>query len=679
MNFKNLKIGNKLGVGFGILIVLLIGLGAMAILNMSKVSDSSALLTDEFIPEVTMSNDVESDAFNMLYNIRGYVFTGNTDYLNKGQDYLRKLKSSLDEAEQLAKKSTQLEGLGNAIKSSKEAVVSYENNLQETEQVHKNLEQEKENMDAAATDFTRISDGYHEDLVVSLRSGKVQRASLNQLELLADIVNEVNTIRVSNFKAQADNSVQSLEAIAANFSKVDTYLNQLRKSATTSDAKRQVDKISDATIAYRKAMESFIVGWDKRESLTTKRESLGNVVLDDAEKVAADGISSAQQVSDESMTLLDFSSNTMLYGVIFAVLIGIIFAIIITRAITTPILKGVTFASQIAGGDLTATVDIDQKDEVGELANALRNMIAKLREVVSSVLMGADNISAASYQLSSTSQEMSQGATEQASSAEEVSSSMEQMVANIQQNTDNAQQTDKMALKAAEDVQTGSSAVNQTVDSMRNIAEKVTIIGEIARQTNILALNAAVEAARAGEHGKGFAVVAAEVRKLAERSRAAAEEIDEVSKSSVDVSDRAGKLLEKIVPDIQKTARLVQEISAASTEQNSGAEQVNGALQQLNQVTQQNAAASEEMATSSEELSNQAEQLKELIGFFNVGHQATRARKKQNHQVEIGHLKRKESGNGQNGKSTSPSPQKENGVKIELDGDMGDDSSFETF
>ena len=334
-------------------------------------------------------------------------------------------------------------------------------------------------------------------------------------------------------------------------------------------------------------------------------------------------------MTDEAMLA---EANKTRWGVIIfgliAVMIGIIAAYAITRMIVIPVMKGVTFAQKVSEGDLTAQIDVDQKDEIGQLAKALTHMVKKLREIVTSVVAGADNISAASFQMSSSSQQVSQGASEQASSAEEVSSSMEEMVANIQQNTDNAQQTEKIALKAADDVLEGSKAVNQTVVSMKDIADKITIIGEIARQTNILALNAAVEAARAGEHGKGFAVVAAEVRKLAERSQAAAAEIDQVSKSSVEVAERSGKLLSEIVPDIQNTAKLVQEISAASIEQNSGAEQVNNAIQQLNQVTQQNAAASEEMATSSEELSTQAEQLMEIINYFKTGEEFKQHRKK---------------------------------------------------
>ncbi len=306
--------------------------------------------------------------------------------------------------------------------------------------------------------------------------------------------------------------------------------------------------------------------------------------------------------------------------------------------ITNAITSAKNAIKSVSEGDLTVKVDYANKDEIGEMLEFLKAMINKLKEVISSISTSSSNIDSASQQMSSSSQQMSQGAAEQASSAEEISSSMEQMAANIQQNTDNAQETERIALKAAEDVMEGSRAVHQTVVSMKEIADKISIIGEIARQTNILALNAAVEAARAGEYGKGFAVVAAEVRKLAERSQTAATEIDHVSKSSVAVAERSGKLLEEIVPNIQKTALLVQEISAASMEQNSGAEQVNSAIQQLNSVTQQTAASSEEMATSAEELASQAEQLMEIIAYFNTGEHIYSTGKKGRQKVKLSNI-----------------------------------------
>jgi len=273
-------------------------------------------------------------------------------------------------------------------------------------------------------------------------------------------------------------------------------------------------------------------------------------------------------------------------------------------------------ARLVAEGDLM--VDMKKRSEKDELLQSLTDMIQSTANIISEFSLAANNVSVSSEQMSSSSKQMSQGASEQASSAEEVSSSMEEMVANIQQTTENARQTEKIALDAVDGINKVNNASDQTLTFMREIADKVSIIGEIARQTNILALNAAVEAARAGEHGKGFAVVAAEVRKLAERSQVSAVEIEKLTKNSVKATEESSKLLAAIVPEIGKTAKLVQEIAAASIEQNSGADQVNNAIQQLNQVTQQNAAVSEEMATSSEELASQAQRLMEMISFFMI-------------------------------------------------------------
>jgi methyl-accepting chemotaxis protein len=291
---------------------------------------------------------------------------------------------------------------------------------------------------------------------------------------------------------------------------------------------------------------------------------------------------------------------------------------LLLRDIVRPLDQCVSVAEKMAEGHLNIRVEVTNADETGRMLASMRSMLEKLKQIVSDVKPAADNVSRGSRELSVSAEQMSQSAAKQASSAEEVSSSVEQMVANIRQNSDNAGETERIALKAADDARDGGQAVAETVSAMKEIARKIFIIEEIARQTNLLALNAAIEAARAGEYGRGFAVVAAEVRKLAERSRTAAAEISALSANSVGIAEKAGTMLAKIVPDIEKTAQLVQEISAASKEQNAGAEQIVTAIQQLDGVIQQNASVAEEMSSTAEELSVQAEQLRSSVSFFKL-------------------------------------------------------------
>ncbi len=304
--------------------------------------------------------------------------------------------------------------------------------------------------------------------------------------------------------------------------------------------------------------------------------------------------------------------------VAIAIVLGLGMAFFTTRSITRPIGEAVTVANHLADNDLTPQVNVVSKDETGQLLAAMKRMVDNLSGVILEVRSAADSLSSASEEVSATAQSVSQASTEQAASVEETSASMEEMGASITQNSENAKVTDGMAGEAASNAAEGGDAVDKTVRAMKDIADKIGIIDDIAYQTNLLALNAAIEAARAGEHGKGFAVVAAEVRKLAERSQVAAQEIGELASGSVALAERAGHLLGEIVPGVRKTSDLVQEIAAASEEQNAGVAQINTAMSQLSQATQQNASASEELAATSEELSGQAEQLQQLMSVFKL-------------------------------------------------------------
>lgn len=416
--------------------------------------------------------------------------------------------------------------------------------------------------------------------------------------------------------------------------KVTQDIALLREKQKSGDAARIIQESNNSQKKKKKSTTAPVVrntsaSVDYASQLTAKTAELQQLHMKDAE-IKADLKKNAENlrkavVAYTSEVAVNFNQSiqtsliTTILIVLFSLVIAVITLIFISKMITVPLLKGIEYARSLAAGDLTTEIVVDRKDEIGLLAENMQLMGKRFREVISYVSSTSINLSAASLELSSSSQFMSQGSSEQASSSEEVSAAIEEMTANILQNRDNANQTEKIAMKAEKDIYTGSARVAETVEAMREIATKISIIGEIAFQTNILALNAAVEAARAGENGRGFGVVAEEVGKLADKSKQAALEIDQLTKTSVFNAEATGKLMNEIVPEIQKTSQLIQEISVANKEQSAGADQINLAIQQLNMVTQQNAATSEELSTNAVELAAQAEQLREIISFFKIG------------------------------------------------------------
>ncbi|HML55560.1 MAG TPA: methyl-accepting chemotaxis protein [Solidesulfovibrio magneticus] len=641
--FKNRGLAFKLGSGFGLLICLTLivsgigynGLGDL----MSRVDKMDAV--------TAISDNVLNARMDMLYfmqskdNARLEAFR---KHLGLAKDKAQTLRRSLSDPgnielmDNLATAATAYEsGLSRYLEGEKtrdetlKTVVDAANSLQKTteELLGRQEELQKKNTDSSAENTARMA---------SLR---LRIENIEQQFLRARI--EVLYYLWRGDKTRMDTARTLLDKLIAATRDASQLMND------AGDRTLLAEIIAKADI-YKTRMDGFLQAADAQAAVVKDMAAAADKAGQLADQ-AVDAQKTAMAKEARTANLLSLGASAA------AVLLGVIFAVFITRAILRGVRGAITVADAVAHGDLNVAVSIDSHDEIGALLasmqrmieaermaagvagslaegdlsvavtprsdkdvllRSMQEMIERLRDVVGEVQSGAENVASGSEEMSASAESLSQGATEQASAVEESSSAMEEMTSSISQNADNARQTEAIAVKAAGDARESGQAVAQAVAAMKDIAGKISIIEEIARQTDLLALNAAVEAARAGEHGRGFAVVAAEVRKLAERSQTAASEITQLSRSSTSVAERAGELLGKLVPDIQRTADLVQEINAASQEQSSGSSQVNKALQQLDQVIQQNASASEELASTSEELSAQAEQLQASISYFRL-------------------------------------------------------------
>jgi methyl-accepting chemotaxis protein len=495
---KHLKIGIRLSVGFGAVLLLLLAIALLATNRMAALNQATAYITADAYPKVVIAKDLIRDVVDLPRQMRGMLLT---------------------------------------------------NEESENERYRKHIEQLRLDTNARLADLTKL---------VASETGK---------KLLKQI---------------ADKHA-ALEPTYAQF-----------YGLVRSDRQRAAEYVA-------------------KDYMPLNRE-----LIDAVDQLAKHQSDKMQTVADEAARNYEQTRQLVLAMTAGAALLAVVVATFITLSVTRPLRVAVDAADRLAAGDLTVTIDSIGRDEAGRLLAAMKNMIAKLTQVVGDVNGGAQSLASASEQVSATAQSLSQAASEQAAGVEETSASLEQMTASIAQNTENARVTDGMAAQAAREAAEGGEAVKATVAAMQRIAKQIGIIDDIAYQTNLLALNAAIEAARAGEHGKGFAVVAAEVRKLAERSQVAAQEIGEVATSSVELAERAGSLLDRMVPNIRKTSDLVQEITAASEEQSAGVGQINAAVGQMSQTTQQNASSSEELAATAEEMSSQAEQLQQAMAFFRL-------------------------------------------------------------
>ncbi len=442
-----------------------------------------------------------------------------------------------------------------------------------------------------------------------------------------------NTLGLRRFEKDIFLNVQSPEKVADyagkwndQLTRLDERIEVLLRAARDQKKVLALRSMRADAAAYAESMRSVIAA--VRSGRITTPEA-GNDAIAPAkeeirrlEQTAYDlGLQSSDELAAQipgSAALYRGTVAGLLSFLAGAVLLGVLLGAAVTKSITRPLSRVVGATNQVAQGNLAVSVEEDSRDELGQLASAVRHLIERQREIIGEIRSGTVNLASAAGQVSATSQSLSQGTSEQAASVEETTASLEQLSASIEQNSENSRRMEQMAVKGAGEAEESGRVVGQTVTAMTTITEKITIIEDIAYQTNLLALNAAIEAARAGEHGKGFAVVATEVRKLAERSQEAAKEIGALAKSSVTVAARSGQLLSELVPAIKGTAELVQEVTAASREQASGVAQMNKAMTQVDTVTQRNASGAEELSSTAEELAAQAESLQQLVAYFRL-------------------------------------------------------------
>ncbi|MFZ2405167.1 MAG: methyl-accepting chemotaxis protein, partial [Methylobacter sp.] len=583
--FKNMKIGQRLGWGFGCVLALMLVLIVIGINRMGEINERLEGIVNDNNVKVALSQDMRGVVRNVSTAVRNVVLVNDPAAMQEEIKRIEDQQKKYNESEAR---------LSDMVKSEQGKAILAKVKQGEAETTP--LTQKVIDLAVAGKDQEAVT-----TLLKEVRPK--QRFWLDALDELKDFQDKISK-KDADAAAQAYATARTLMLVlGAVAMALGAFIAFWITRSITRPLYIAMD-VAEKIAAGDLTADIQVAGKDETGLLLTAMKNmtntLKNLLSDTGVLVKAAVAGELDARADASKYQGDFRNlvtgiNQTLDGVI------------------GPVNEAMGVLKEMEQGDLTKNVTGDYKGQLKDFKDSINNTIDKLSQVISEVNSAAANIASASEEVSSTAQNMSQATSEQAASVEETSASVEQMSASINQNTENAKVTDGMATQASGEAVQGGEAVKETVSAMKSIAGKIGIIDDIAYQTNLLALNAAIEAARAGEHGKGFAVVAAEVRKLAERSQIAAQEIGELAESSVEMAESAGKLLDTIVPSIKKTSDLVQEITAASEEQSAGVGQINTAMDQLNQITQQNASSSEELAATSEEMSGQAAQLQELM------------------------------------------------------------------
>lgn len=670
--FSTITIRKKLVMAFSTLIVLMVVIFAIAFLRFREINSRVNEITDVTAHKVLLIGQIKHDITAISRDQKNLIATVDDEKMveiGRGIDKtIKSINENMEKLETLSAGETLT--LVRELKDILDEYYKIQDNIQRVASQNTEIKAEEiadnESRNAFLKSLATL------DLIASEVASKELVRTIIELK---QAISQINSIERDMIIAKTDDDMNKHLGQAADAEKiVEQTMGELNLKLT-GDAKAIFDKFESQYTSYynfhlqvRNLAKTNSGG--KAEEISV---SQGERVDDQADEVIGKIYSIINVQLEKDQTDMDEMYDSVVVTMIIVILVAIVLGVLIASWLLKDVTSSLSIATnaikKVAAGDFSADVKQDKKDEIGlmlfelqsmieklrssvdvakrvskgdltmdfsamknkggDLDEALEQMVNNLREIATTIFNGAENVSGASYQVASASQQMSQGAQEQASASEEVSSSMEQMVANIQQNTDNSRETEKIANKAAKDIQVSSNAVSDTVEAIKTIVERIAIIEEIASKTDLLALNAAVEAARAGEHGKGFAVVAAEVRKLAERSQKAAAEITEISSKTVKSAEESKQLLIDTLPDIKKTAELVQEIAAASVEQNTGADQVNGAIQQLSTVTQGNASAAEQMSSNAEELNTQAEELKAAVSYFKLDNRVRTTKKAQ--------------------------------------------------